>query len=142
MALQEFEILDLHRVLAAHFPGDPRQLDWVSGAIESFAGIVDVDAFERGREAVRIAFAPDLAVGDDVEPEFLLCADREQRGVVLRLRKPRFRHAPQLLRAQARREALAELVAVDEPVGLRKAADERGGEEHRVSRSSSASPCT
>src|SRR5438034_1879630 len=52
---------------------------------ERGAGTVDIDAFERGGEAVGIAFAPDLAVGDDVEAGPLLRPDGEQRGVVLRL---------------------------------------------------------
>src|SRR2546422_3750339 len=54
-------------------------------AVERSAGMVDIDAFERGGEAVGIAFAPDLAVGDDVEAGPLLRPDGEQRGVVLRL---------------------------------------------------------
>src|SRR2546427_360625 len=54
-------------------------------AVERGAGMVDIDAFERGGEAVGIAFAPDLAVGDDVEAGALLRPDGEQRGVVLRL---------------------------------------------------------
>ena len=56
----------------------------MAGAVERGAGIVDVDTFERGREAVGIAFAPHLAVGDDVEPGLLLRADRQQGRVVLR----------------------------------------------------------
>jgi hypothetical protein len=37
---------------------------------------------------------------------------------------------PQLLGAHARRKTAGELLAVDQPVGLRKAADDGGGEEH------------
>ena len=54
-------------------------------AVERGAGVVEVDAFERGGEAVRVALAPDLAVADDVEPRLLLRADRDQGRVVLRL---------------------------------------------------------
>ena len=83
---------------------------------------------ERGGEAVGVALAPHLAVGDDVEPGALLVADGEQRGVVLRLVEPLRVDAPQLARAHARREAGGELLAVDQPVGLGVGADEAGGE--------------
>jgi hypothetical protein len=42
-------------------------------------------ALQRRRKAVRVALAPHLAVGDDVDPGLLQVADREQRRVVLRL---------------------------------------------------------
>ena len=48
-------------------------------------GVVDVDAVERGREAVEVALAPDLAVRHDVEAGRLLLAHRLVRRVVLRL---------------------------------------------------------
>ena len=95
----------------------------MAGAVERRAGIVDVDAFERGGEAVGIAFAPHLAVGDDVEAGALLVADGEQRGVILRLLEKFRRDAPQLLGAHARRKPAGELLAVDQPVGLRVGAD-------------------
>ena len=101
----------------------------MAAAVERGAGIVDVDAVERGGEAVRIALAAHLAVGDDVEPGALLLADGENGGVVLRLLEPFRRDAPQLLRPHARREAAGELLAVDQPVGLRVGADERGRKE-------------
>jgi len=66
----------------------------VARAIERRTGVVDVNAVERGREAVGIALAPDLAVADYVEPDFLLRADREDRRVVLRLLEPRLGDAP------------------------------------------------
>ena len=67
----------------------------MAAAVERRAGIVDVDALERGGEAVRVALAAHLAVGDDVEPGALLVADGEQRRVVLRLLEPirRTRHS-------------------------------------------------
>ena len=55
--------------------------------------------------------------------------DREPGRVVLRLLEERLRHAPELPRAHARRQPLAEPLAVDQPAGLRIAADD-GGEEH------------
>ena len=51
-------------------------------------GLGRVDALERGGEAVGVALAPDLAVGDDVDAGALHVADGEQGGVVLRLLQP------------------------------------------------------
>ena len=42
-------------------------------------GVVGVDAFERGRKAVGIAFAADFAVGDDIDAGALHVADRDDR---------------------------------------------------------------
>ena len=96
----------------------------MAGAVERRAGIVDVDAFERGGEAVGVAFAPHLAVGDDVESGALLVVDREQRRVVLRLREVLRRHGPQFLGAHARRKTAGELFAVDQPFRLGVGADQ------------------
>ena len=78
----------------------------MAGAVERGAGIVDVDAFERGRKSVGIALAPLLAVGDDVEACTLLVADGEQCGVILRLLEIFRRDTPQFLGAYARRKTL------------------------------------
>jgi hypothetical protein len=72
-------------MLAADFAGDARHRIGMSGAVERRAGIVDIDAFKRSGETVRIAFTAQFAVGNDVEPGALLIADGEQGGVVLRL---------------------------------------------------------
>ncbi len=127
---QKQKILDLDRMPAADFPRDARQEDRMPGAVQALARLVDVDALERGGEAIGVALAADLAVGDDVQARFFLRANRQDGRVILRLREQGLGHAPELLRAQARRKALAELVAVDQPLGLRIAADERGGKEH------------
>ena len=58
------------------------------------AGLVDVDALERGGEAVGVALAADLAVGDDVDAGPLHVADGDDGGIVLRLLEPRLGHAP------------------------------------------------
>src|SRR6266446_7070860 len=88
------------------------------------ARVVEVEACERGGEAVRVAFAPGLAVGDDVEARLLLRPDGEERGVVLRLREIGLRNAPQLGGAHAGRDVLCQPLAVDQPVGLRVASHE------------------
>ena len=127
MPLEETQIVDLDRMLAADLADDARHGIRMARAVERAAGIVDVDAFERGGEAIGVALAAGLAVGDDVEPGLLLGADREQRRVVLRLGEIGLGDAPQLLRAHARREAAGELLAVDQPIRLGITADESGG---------------
>ncbi len=88
--------------------------------------IVDIDAVKRSGEAVGIAFAPHLAIGDDVDPGVLLLANGDQRGIVPRLLEELLVDAPQLLRAGARREAPGQLGTVDQPIRLRVRADQRG----------------
>ena len=123
---QELHVAHLDRMLAADLAGDARHRIGMAGAVERGAGIVDVDALERGGEAVGIAFAPLLAVGDDVEAGALLVADGDERGVVLRLIEKFRRDPPQLLGAHARRKPAGELLAVDQPIRLRVGADQRG----------------
>ena len=130
VALEELQVLDLDRVPAADLADDARHRVRVARAVERRARVVDVDAVERGGEAVGVALAPDLAVGDDVEPGFLLRLDRHDRRVVLRLGEERLGDAPQLLRPHPRREPPGELLAVDQPLRLRVAADERRREQH------------
>src|SRR5206468_10264022 len=110
---------------------DSRHRVRVARTIERCAGVVDINAVERGREVVGVALAPDLAVGDDVEPGLLLRADREQGRVVLRFLEPRPGDAPKLLRTHARRESTGELPAIDQPLRLRVATDQRCWEQHR-----------
>ena len=95
------------------------------GAVGDRRRVVVVDAVERGGEAVGVALAAHLAVGDDVDAGALHVADREERGVVLRLLEVRLRDAPQLVHAHARHHG-REHGAVDQPVGLRVAADDGG----------------
>ena len=83
-------------------PDDARHRIGMARAIERGARVVEVHAVERGGEAVGVALAADLAVGDDVEAGLLLGADGQQRGVVLRLRRARAR-----ARATARGRARA-----------------------------------
>src|SRR5690606_15481693 len=93
-------------------------------AIYDRPGALDVDAVEGGREAVRIAFATDLAIGDHVDARALHVADREQRRVVLRGFEELGRDAPKLRRTDPR-DLAAESRAVDQPGRLRVAADDR-----------------
>src|SRR5205814_4534738 len=66
-----------------------------------------------------------------VEAGVFLGADGKPRRIVLRLGEERFGNAPELSRADARREASCELRAVDEPFRLRVTAYEgRGKQSH------------
>src|SRR5216683_2283445 len=77
-----------------------------------------VDAAKRGGEAVRVALPPDLAVRDNVDAGALHVVDRDDRGVVLRLLEPGLGNPPHLASTYPRRHPLAEVFAVDQPVGL------------------------
>ena len=91
-----------------------------------------VDAVERGREPVGVALAPDLAVGDDVDARPAPC--RGWRAMVASscaCSRNGSGHPPHLAQAHAR-DALRQQRAVDEPVGLRIAAHDRGRQEGRA----------
>ena len=63
---------------------------------------------------------------------FAFTVKPDELGVVLRLGEEGFGDAPQFLRAHARRVLLQQLLAIDQPFGLRVTADQRGGEEHET----------
>jgi len=123
---QEFHVADLDRMLAPDRPHHPGHGRKPAGTVGSLAGIVEIDARERGGEAVGIALAALLAVGDDVEPGALLIADGEQRGVVLRAVELVRINAPEVVRAHAR-HLLGKLGPVDQPVRLGVGTDQGGG---------------
>src|SRR5262249_21810650 len=81
-------------------------------------------------EPVGVALPADLAVGDDVQARVLLRPDGQQRRVLMRLFQVLRVHPPQLTGPDPGREPGAEPLPVDQPVRLRVAAPERGGEEH------------
>jgi hypothetical protein len=121
---QELDVAHLDRVPAPDFSRDPRHPARLAAPPGDRGRVVDVDAVQRSGKAVGVALAAHLAVGDDVDPGPLHVADREQRRVVLRRFEPGFGHAPDLRHAHARDQRAQEL-AVDQPVGLRVAADHR-----------------
>src|SRR5262245_15254211 len=65
--------------------------------------IVDVDAAERVGEAVEVALAPNLAVGDDVDAGGLLHAYSLRRRIVLSFLEIRLLDTPDLFQSDARR---------------------------------------
>ncbi len=126
---QELDIAHLYRVLSPDLALDARDQNLMPAAAGDLAGIIQVEPFERRREAVGIALASHFAVGEDVQAGALLVADREQRGVILGLFQPFQRHAPQIGGADARGHLFAELVAINQPVGLCVRSHQRGGEQ-------------
>ena len=131
---QEFEVAHLHRLAATDLTAHARHRNRLAAAVERGAVIFHVDAVERGGEAVRIALAAHLAIGNDVEPRRLLLTDGDDGGIVPRLLEQLGIDLPQLNRARARGKAAGKLRPVDQPVGLRIRADQRGrqkGQRHR-----------
>ena len=93
---QKLDVAHLDGPAALDRSRDDRHRNLVAGAADDLADAAAVDAVERVRELVRVAFAPDLAVRDDVDAGALLVADRFERRFVLRLLEPLGRHAPHL----------------------------------------------
>ena len=103
---QEAQVVDGQRLVAAQRAGDARDGDRVAAAVQRRPGALEIDPVQRGGEAVGVALAADLAVGDDVQPGALLVADGEQRRVVLGLaRASAGRRATARARARARERA-------------------------------------
>src|SRR5690606_5971862 len=123
---EEAHVAHLDRLAPADRSGDERHRNLRAGPADDLAVTLAVNPVERVREAVRVALAADLAVGDDVDSGALLVADRDDRRVVLRLLEMLGRYSPELADADARCHELREERTIDEPVGLRIAADDGG----------------
>ena len=121
---EELDVAHLDGLPSPDRSDDPRNGVLVPRAIERDAGMVEVDAVERSREAVRVALPPHLAVADDVDSGSLQIQDGEPGRIVLRFLEERLRDAPELARADARRQPLSEPLAVDQPAGLWIASDD------------------
>ena len=127
---QELDVAHLDRPRPADRASYPRYGRGAAGAGRlQHRRCVLVDAIERGREMVGIAFAPHLPIGNNIDAGPLHVANSEQGGVVLRLGQLRLGDTPQLLAAHAGHRARLHRLAVDQPVRLRIAADDGGGEQ-------------
>jgi hypothetical protein len=122
---KELHVAHLHRMAALDRSHHARHRVGMAAAVQCGARIVDIYAIERRGEAIRVALAPHLAVGDDVEACPLLVADGDDRSVVLRLFEPLGGDAPEFLGTYAGWKALAEFFAIDQPVGLGVASHQR-----------------
>ena len=127
---QEFHIARFDRMRAADRTDDARHRGGKTCLRHHLARLAGCNAFERGRETVGIAFPPHLAIGDDVDAGALHVADRKQRRIVLRLLEPRLGDPPQI--EPHPRHAFRQQLTVDQPVRLRIAADNRGGQNFAV----------
>ena len=128
---EDLEVAELHRMPPPDRADDPRHRVRVTAAVERGPRVVDVDAVQRGGEAVGVALPAHLAVGEDVEPGPFLVADGEDGGVVLGLLQPLRGDPPQLAGPHPRREAAGQPRPVDQPVRLGVRTDERCREELR-----------
>jgi hypothetical protein len=125
---QKFDVSHLDRpgaVNRAHHAWDGIR---VTCPIERDARRVEVDTVERRGEPVRVALAAHLSVGDDVDSCTLHVGDGEPGRVVLGLLEMRIRDAPELASPHPRRQPRPQPLAIDEPVGLRVAPDDRRDE--------------
>ena len=105
---QELQVADLDGVAPRDGPDDPRHRVGMAAAVERGARVVDVDALERGGEAVGVALPTHLAIRDDVQPGALLVRDGQARRVVVRLLQvARGRRATAHARARAAGSARA-----------------------------------
>jgi hypothetical protein len=86
---QEFNVAQLDRPQSADRAHNARHDDGAARTPAHFRGIVQIDPGGRRRQTVRIAFAADLAIGDDVDAGALHVADREPGRVVLCRFEPR-----------------------------------------------------
>jgi hypothetical protein len=121
---QELHVAQLDRAGAPDLADDARHGCLLSRACGDHGGVVGVDAFERSRKAVGVAFAANLAVGDDIDAGALHVADRDDRRVVLRLFQMLLGQAPHLVHAGAR-HGFRQHGAIDQPFRLRIASDHR-----------------
>ena len=120
---QEHHVPDLHRLPALDFADHPRHdLNLSCRARWDLRRVVDVHAVECGREAVGIAFAPDLAIAHDINARALLVLYRQDGGIVLSLLQVRGVDAPQLPCLSAGWDHLRQAPAIDQPIRLRVAA--------------------
>jgi hypothetical protein len=127
VALEELQVLHFHGVPAADLADDTGHGVGMAGPVEGRARVVQVDAIQRGGEAVRVAFAADLAIAHDVQARLLLEADGEQRRVVLSLREMGLLQPPELEGAHTWWKSAGELRAIDQPFRLWVASDDGGG---------------
>src|SRR5207249_2941443 len=71
-----------------------------------------------------------FAIGDDIQASPLLIANRQQRGVVLRLFQPFRCNPPQFASTHSRRKTARQILTIDQPFRLGIGAHERGRQQH------------
>ena len=106
---QELDVAHFDGVASTDRSNHPRHDIGSAAAARSVAGIVQVDAVQGGGEAIAVALAPNLAIGQDVDAGPLHVADGDQRRVVLGLFEKWLGDAPDIPRPDARRQPTQEL---------------------------------
>jgi hypothetical protein len=122
---QPLDIAHLDRLPPLDRAGHARHRNRPARTAHGDAGVVDIDAIERGSEMVGIALAALLAVGDDIDAGPLLIANGEQGGVVLGDLQLVGCDKPEIAHPHAR-HLLRQPCPIDEPLGLRIGADQTG----------------
>ncbi len=122
---EQLDVTHLDRTRAPDRAHDARDRVRVARPVERDARVLEVDAVECRGEAIRVALAPHLPVGDDVDARELHVLHGEPGRVVLCFLEVLLADPPELERAHPRRQPVAEPLAVDEPVRLRVAPDDR-----------------
>ena len=88
---QKLQIAHFHRTATPDRTDHAGHDRATPGGAEEVGGVLRIQPIQRGGEPIGVALAAHLAVGDDVDASALQVADREQRGVVLRLAPDRVR---------------------------------------------------
>ncbi len=94
MAPEKFEINDFDGLASSDRADDSRDGIGMAAAVQRHSGIVEVDTVKGGSETIRVAFAADFSVGNDIEARVFLRLDCHECGVFLRFRQVRCRHSP------------------------------------------------
>ena len=121
---QEADGLHLDRATANDRTAHTRHRHRRPRAVHRLARMLVVDTFERVGEMVRVALAPRLSVGDDVEPRPLLVEYGEEDGVIDRLVEKRRGGPPEVFSAYSHGQRFRQQIAANEPVRLRIATDQ------------------
>ena len=116
---EELKVSYLYGMLATNPPNDARHRVGMTAAVKRRAGILQVRTVQCRGKPVRVAFAPDLAIRDDVESRAFLIADGQNGRVILRFPEELWRNAPQLAFSRAGWETACKFFAVDKPFRLR-----------------------
>src|SRR5262249_4865802 len=125
LGAQELHVANFYGSAAADGAHDAWHGVELSRAAQRFARVVEIGPVERRGEVIAVALAPDFAVSQDVDARALELVHDDSRRVVLRLLEIARVDAPHVARPHPRRQAREQLVAVDQPIRLRIAPDER-----------------
>ena len=122
---QQLHVPDLDRCAPADRADDPGHRCGLPVPADGFSRYSEIDTLQCGGKPVRVALAPDLAVGNDVYAGEFHVTDRNLGCVVLRGFEMCVRNTPDLMGTQPR-DSSTETFAVDQPFRLGVAPHHRG----------------